>query len=250
MATTEPMICDLHNRSIRWPGPLWIGMTAVVVIVAGTGLRIGSPIYHQHAAIQRIEEIGGVVHFAEPAPATKWLVRSVGRLLNFAGAGLTYEHANAFFEQVVEIEEVGFFCDEDTFCKRSPGFICGPLPWVDGPTVNDSNLRCVVGLPNLKRLDLRWTNVSDTGMRYVFQLSALEELDVNGTDVSDASLGNLKRLSHLRKLSLRNTRVTDTGLASLSELAGLQYLDVNSTKVTDAGVAELQRALPGLTIDR
>lgn len=250
MVTPEPIIAS-HGRftvPLRRRVSIWV--TTITLMILVTVLRISLPIYRQHVAIRQIEEIGGVVHTGKPTPGARWLVGNVRRLLHFAGADLTYEHASAFVDRVVEIEEINFFCDEDTFWRRSPGHICGPLPWVTGRTVNDANLECVVGLANLKCLDLRWTNVSDVGMRHVCQLYALEDLDVSGTDVSDLGLEDLKRLPQLRKLAISRTRVTDAGLACLGELASLRFLDLRDTKVSDAGVADLERALPGLTIDR
>jgi hypothetical protein len=39
-------------------------------------------------------------------------------------------------------------------------------------------------------------------------------------------------------------------LAHLKGLTQLSYLDLRGTQVTDAGMKELERALPGLNIDR
>jgi hypothetical protein len=51
-------------------------------------------------------------------------------------------------------------------------------------------------------------------------------------------------------LDLSNTRITDQGLQYLNGMTRLRILRIVETEVTDAGVAELQRALPGLKIEK
>jgi hypothetical protein len=46
------------------------------------------------------------------------------------------------------------------------------------------------------------------------------------------------------------THVTDAGLVHLKRLIRLQWLSLAGTVVNDAGVAELQKALPGLSIEK
>ena len=93
-----------------------------------------------------------------------------------------------------------------------------------GPTIDDSALACIAGLPKLKRLSLCMCNVGDAGMVHVICSHDLEDLDLFCTDVTDACLIRLK------------------------ELRNLQVINLRYTDVTDAGVADLQRALPRLKI--
>jgi len=51
-------------------------------------------------------------------------------------------------------------------------------------------------------------------------------------------------------LNLCHTKVTDGGLEHLKGLTQLQQLNVIGTSVTDAGAKSLEKALPGLKIQR
>jgi hypothetical protein len=69
-------------------------------------------------------------------------------------------------------------------------------------------------------------------------------------DGGKTGLVHLKELTFLEHLSLDETGVTHEGLRHLAGLSNLRYLTVWKTQVTDAGVQELQKALPGLKINR
>ncbi|MGE5193825.1 MAG: hypothetical protein ACM3U2_15115 [Deltaproteobacteria bacterium] len=57
-------------------------------------------------------------------------------------------------------------------------------------------------------------------------------------------------IPEVEEIWLDGTRATDAGLLHLRPLKGLKHLHVHGSRVTDDGIAELQRALPGLVIDR
>ena len=100
-------------------------------------------------------------------------------------------------------------------------------------------------LSELKRLELRGTQVTDAGLAHLKALAGLQTLALKGTAVTDAGLAHLKGLVSLQILVLNNTAVTDAGLAHLKGLAGLTGLYLGSTQVTGAGLAHL-RGLAGL----
>jgi hypothetical protein len=93
-----------------------------------------------------------------------------------------------------------------------------------GAIINDEILEPLRSLPNLRRLDLRYSHVSDAGLRSLGEMPYLKYLSLKGTPISDKSVAYLKGLSHLR------------------------YLELEGTQVTDEGVAELQKALPNCRI--
>jgi len=68
--------------------------------------------------------------------------------------------------------------------------------------------------------------------------------------VSNAQMVQLSKLTTLEVLSLNDSQVGDAGLAHLSGLTALRRLSLKNTRVTDAGIADLQRALPGLKIEK
>jgi hypothetical protein len=104
--------------------------------------------------------------------------------------------------------------------------------------------------PILYALNLAGTKVTDAGLEYLRRLPKLEMLVLSNTKVTDAGLVHLNALTGLQILRLNNTHATDVGLSGLKGLTALRELRLKGTQVTDAGVAELQRALPGLTINR
>jgi hypothetical protein len=168
MSTTAPNLAPVESRpfSIRLPRPLWIGVATAVVIVVSLGLRVGLPIYRQHAAVAEIERLGGMV-FTEP---------------------------------------------------------CGP-EWLE---------------PLLYNID------QDLGD----QLVTVTSVCLEGRPVRDDTLDHLVWLSDVKELRLNLTEMTDARLARLKELRNLKRVDLVQCPVTDAGVADLQKALPGLTVNR
>jgi hypothetical protein len=211
MAATDPITPEPRRLSIRLPRPLWIAVAAGVLLVTGTGLRIGVSIYRQQAAIREIERRGGIIGRHEAGPG--WLRRVVGDDLMSA------------FD---EIDEISFHANSETVKRRVSRLHITSMTTVvrDGPSIDDSTLACIGGIPSVKQLSLRLCDVGDAGMQVVGRLQKLEELDLNGTDVSD------------------------NGLTRLTTLKNLKCIILFGTNVTDAGSAALQRALPGLKIER
>ena len=68
--------------------------------------------------------------------------------------------------------------------------------------------------------------------------------------VTDATLAHLAAMTSLELIQLHNTPVTDAGLAHLQGLHNLRILRLKNTLATDEGIDELQRALPGLTVEK
>jgi hypothetical protein len=160
-------------------------------------------------AIREVERLGGGVFTSPRGPA--WFRKFVGqgRMIG-----------------VDDIESVYFRPDKETFYKRWGGItLSGSSPWTSGPTVDDATLACITGLPNLKRLDLNFTNVSDAGMEYVSRLRQLESLDLDGTDVSEASIDRLAMMPKLKKLTLDGRRISKSGSARLA--AALPKCDID-----------------------
>ena len=214
-------------RRRRHPAALSLRVFVTMLVVLGmvSGWE-AVRLCRRQAAMDRIAAIGGGIEFAEPSAGTPRLFVFVHRILDLLGAELTMDQANALFKLVADIDRIQFRPDEKTFHKRSACLrIIGPPPWHEGPTVNDTNLGCIGGLPDLKRLDLSETNVGDAGMQVVVsQLGKLEELVVGHTDVSDASVPVLVRLQSLK------------------------VLDVCQTNISPAGISELHRALPSCSV--
>ena len=165
----------------------------MAVLIAGyVGLQIAL-IARQRTAIREIEYFNGTVQCLHPrGPA--WLRQWIGE---------------EWIECVDEPEHVVFWADGATLSRRSRRG--GIVVATTGPLIDDAALRCVLGLPNLKSLDLAFSNVGDPGIKHVFRLQNLEELRLEGTDVSDLSIPILKQMRSLKKLNVEHTKVTISG---------------------------------------
>jgi hypothetical protein len=143
--------------------------------------------------------------------------------------------------------------------------------YLNGSTVDDSGLRHLSGLNDLRVLELSETRLSDAGVRHLAGLRRLEKLALYQTSVGDAvgtalarmdllevlrlgrtgvgdrALERLGALRSLRELGLQHTRVTDAGLVYVARLAQLQVLDLTATSVTDTGLRALE-SLPELRL--
>jgi hypothetical protein len=182
MSATGPIVSDPRRFSIRMPRPVSIGLAAVVVIVVGTGLRVGVPIYRQQVAIQEIKRLGGTV--LRDAKGPDWLqVRAP--------------------ELCVMLGDVTTVSLTDT-------------------SATDDTLAHLRGFDHVRQLFIDGTAVSDAGLAHLEGLTRMRELSLCRTRITDAGLTHLKSLTHLRILPLLQTRVTDAGVAELKRaLPGL-----------------------------
>jgi hypothetical protein len=211
MTATDPMTPAPRPFSIRLPPPLWIGLSAVVLLIVAAGLGLGVPILRQQLALQEIQNLGGLreVRYAGP----RWLQQSLG-----------YERTH--FLDVVTVVRLG------------------------GTEANDSDIRFLSGLGTVEHVVLFNTRVTDAALPRLRTAGRLKRLYLHGTHVTDAGIESLTTMPHLQVLDLSKTEITDAGLAHLREIKTLERLYIEETRVTDAGVADLQRLLPRLTIKR
>ena len=108
-----------------------------------------------------------------------------------------------------------------------------------GTDVTDTSLAYIAELSQLKSLDVSFTQITDVGLEHLASLAQLEELNLGGNKISGASLHVLKLLPKLRKLSFygiqrRNAGwcwapvVTDFELDTISLLSGLEDLNIGA----------------------
>lgn len=116
--------------------------------------------------------------------------------------------------------------------------------------VDAETLALVAKLTGTIELDLAGEKFSPEDLAKIEGLKFLVKLNLSNTAANDAALGHVKALEKLESLNLFHTEVTDAGLAQLKGLKNLKRLYVFETKVTDAGAEALQKALPGVKIER
>ncbi len=92
--------------------------------------------------------------------------------------------------------------------------------------------------PDLRELEVIWTDIGDESMAAIGRLSGLRTLHLSNCYVTDKGLAELTKLKHLQELSLPN-RATDASLKCLSHMKELGSLWCNSTQVKGAGLVHL-----------
>jgi Leucine-rich repeat (LRR) protein len=114
-----------------------------------------------------------------------------------------------------------------------------------GTGVKGPGLKHLAALPNLEMLTLRFTPLTDASCKELASLQPLHILDLSGTAITGTGIKELAALPKLTHLLLSNTALEDVGLKDIARLKSLTHLFLDSTRITDAGVAELP-ALPVL----
>jgi hypothetical protein len=276
-----PTRAEPYRLLIGLPRPLWIGLTAAVLLIGWLAIQFGMPIYRQQAAIREIKQLGGRVDLLKDGPS--WLYDLIGDapmelieeplsadLPNFSNEGL--RHINwlaglkelhlmestitdaglVYVSGMTNLETLSFNNSLDNLLITDAGLMqLKGLPglkrlFLGGAQITDSGLAALN--PRLEYLDVSFTDVGDPGFANISRLANLEYLNLHYTGFTDAGLARLCALTRLHEINLRRTQISDAGLTELARLPSLKILDLRETRVTDAGIAELQRALPGITI--
>jgi hypothetical protein len=197
----------------------------------------------QHAAVEAIKKLGGVVFYDYEAdrndpspqpPGPTWLRRALGddAFVNVTVVYLVNSGVNdAELEHLKGLPQLGVLS-------------------LYGTKVGDAGLENLKGLSHLREMSLCGTKVGDAGLEHLRGLAQLQTLFLEGTKISDAGLQYLEGLTQLQVLNLSHTKVSDAGIEHLKRLTKLKGLDLRDTNVTDAGAQDLQEALPKVEIVR
>jgi Leucine-rich repeat (LRR) protein len=117
----------------------------------------------------------------------------------------------------------------------------------EGAGVGDAALKVIADLPNLRRLELRFTKATDQGVAELARIKSLKRLGLEGTAVTDAGVAHLQGLPCLESLSFGmsydgkiGNRITDAGLKSIGQMAALTHLGLREAHVTDDGISQLK----------
>jgi hypothetical protein len=94
------------------------------------------------------------------------------------------------------------------------------------------------------------SEISDAVLDDVGRLTNLEMLSLRDTKITNSQMVYLKGLTRLKWLSLSRTRITAEGLKHLTGLRNLEFVALNDMDISARAVAELERAVPGLVVER
>ena len=114
----------------------------------------------------------------------------------------------------------------------------------------DAQLAVLKGAKSVTEINLSRSKISDGGLASLSGLENLTRLHLELTGIDGSGLAHLKPLKRLSYLNLYGTKVDDKAVAHISALKGLKKLYLWQTAVTDAGVASIEKALPGIGINR
>jgi hypothetical protein len=198
MTATAPLssvpTTDKPPRRRRWiPVSLRIFVVILLLLAIAGVVWVGVPAYRRRVAIREIEHFSGHVQYLHKC-GPDWLRARVG------------DERMEWFD---DPDHVVFWPDDANLTRRSRlgGVVLDPT----GPQIDDAGLACLLGLPNLKSLDLAFSNVSDSGLKHVCRLEYLEGLRLEGSDVSDLSIPVLSRMRSLKELNVEHTQITKAG---------------------------------------
>jgi hypothetical protein len=234
--------------SIWLPRPLWIGVAAVVLALAGVGARFGLPLLRKQLAVTAMEQAGVRVTTVKGGP--DWLRRWAGdeRMRPFdevRGAEfLDDEFTDGDLALLRATPELDFLSISSAEVTDAGLHHVAELRLLESLSlyrtqVSDAGLVCLRQLPRLQWLELGRAGVTSAGLEHLKGLTGLRELTLCDTPVGDDGLKHLSGLTNLRRLDLRHTNVTDSGLRHLCGLTNLEALDLSHTQVGDIGIAHL-----------
>ena len=197
MKTIDPTDPEPRRFSIRLPRPLWIGISATLLIIVAAGLRFGVSGYQRRVAVREIERFNGSIQYLNRR-GPNWLL-----------VWMNEDRMQWFSDP----DHLVFWPGEANLRRRSrTGGVIVPTV---GPLIDDDNLKCVLGLPNLKSVDIAFSSVSDAGVKHLIGLRRLENLRLEGSDVSNESIPFLSQMTTLKRLNVEHTRITSSGARTL-----------------------------------
>ena len=215
----------------------WL-FAAFALAVMITVVAVALPIYREHQAARKWEQLGGNIMWSDFADRLK------------------HPHDNSLRRKVQSLFQHVAVADR----TRSDHAIRELLPiivdfrnlhvlWLTQTQVSAEELRqLAVVQPDLKSLGLEMCFVTDDGLREISQLDDLTELRISGAEITDAGLLHLQGLQNLEVLSLVSTEITNEGLWHLRTLKKLRQLDLSNTLITDEGVERLRAEIPSLEV--
>jgi uncharacterized membrane protein len=96
--------------------------------------------------------------------------------------------------------------------------------------IDNNDLKIVVELKNIKKLNLENTLITDDGLAYLKQLTKLEQLNLYGTNISDEGIIQLTDLKNLSVLYLWKTKVTLRGIESFKKINSRVKIEIGDFK--------------------
>lgn len=111
---------------------------------------------------------------------------------------------------------------------------------------NKQDYAAIAQHPDCVVLQIANPDVTDGTLEFVVGLKELKELDLDGTAITDAGLKSLAGLSNLERLRLSRTKITDAGFReSIAPLPALKQLWCPDTEISKAALNDWKAAAEG-----
>jgi len=120
------------------------------------------------------------------------------------------------------------------------GFESGKILRAGDPSdLRGTDLQHFAGLIQMRKIDLRHTQLESGSLHHFAGMEALEELKLGSTQIGDEDLRSLRALTQLQVLELGSTAVTNEGLPHLVGMKQLRILALDFRPITDKGLQHL-----------
>lgn len=208
--------------------PLWFLWTlAAVMLIVSLFVGFWLPWQRRLSLIQEIERIGGS-YTIDSSSGPEW----IRELLGHPYHGFAGNPKLGPFDDVIEID----FSQSKGRANSglSPEFVTR-----------------LAQFPNLKKLDLSYSNVTDDWMPSIAQLRDLEKLDMGHCRISGRGFPSLRSLPRLKSMNLAYCPLRDPGLEHLAEISTIKTIGVvRCSHLTDPGMEKFTRERPDCNLYR
>lgn len=82
-------------------------------------------------------------------------------------------------------------------------------------------------MPNVRYLNLAFSDISGMDIQSIALLPFLEEIDVTKTNISKGAIKNISKMIQLKKITLRQNQLVRADFRLFANLPLLEYLDLS-----------------------
>lgn len=137
-------------------------------------------------------------------------------------------------------------CDDG---KTNRPIVSLDLYKIGGSGVRDQGLKHLAAFPELRKLNIGFSNPTAEGLREVAKLKHLENLALHWARITDDDFRGLEGMISLTHLDATSTGITDRSLKQIATYTSLRTLRLNGG-ISDGGIEQLKplKRLEGLTL--
>ena len=126
-------------------------------------------------------------------------------------------------------------CDDS---KPSRPIVSLDLYKIGGSGVRDEGLKHLAAFPELRKLNIGFSDPTAEGLRVVAQLKHLEDLTLHHARVSDEDFRGLEGMTSLTHLDASSTGITNRSLKQIATYTSLRTLRLTSSRMPQQGISD------------